>query len=259
MRAGKPEQYYRVNPVRPPSLSTEDERALFTDYHRYRTPAKRDRVVRQYLYWAAELACRYGTKHISKADAISAANFGLMEAIERFDPKAGRRFVTFSYFAIRREVIAAVRASYVIDPTPGLDAARYQFNTSPKTEDDDKRLRQARVKVFTDIARTLAMNGGTSGGADVPPGEKVGKELQEDDARPEIENASLLEALKAALPSLPAEWRRVVELRYFNDGKPLTLVEIGHRLNCTADHARWLHALALKHLRKTLRPVKKEI
>lgn len=250
----KPAPYYRVDIRRYPSLSTEDELALFVSYRKRKTAVKRDKLVRQYLYWAAELACRYCGPRMSKADAISAANYGLMQAIDKFDPNEGRRFVTYSYFAIRREVLYALRDSYVVNPESGLWASKYRFNTSQKTPDDAQKLNEERKTVFENVSAPVAIGlPGTSGLSDAQVIESV-----ESDCRAEVEGNSLREALRAALPALPVELQTVVELKYFTQ-PPATFIEIGEKLGCSKDHARWLHTRAMTALQKALRPVAKEL
>lgn len=244
----KPEQYYRVDITRYPALSTEAELSLFSEYRRRRTAAKREKIVKQYLYWATELACRYCGPRMSKPEAISAANFGLMQAIEKFDPAEGKRFVTYSYFAIRREVLYALRDSYIVNPESGVWAAKYRYSCSARAPEDTLQFRKKRAKVFEQISSCAPILPGVVD--EFPSGE---------DLIETAESASLLEALRATLPHLSKELRAVVELKYFNEGKPLTFVEIGTRLGHTPDHVRWLHSRALVALKKLLRPVKKEL
>ncbi len=252
----KPAPYYRVDITRYPALPVDAELALFVDYRRRRTASKREKIVNQYLYWAAELACRYCGPRMAKAEAISAANYGLMLAIEKFDPTQGKRFVTYSYFLIRREVLYALRDSYGVNPESGLWAAKYQYKKSAQTAEDEEKYLKERREVFDNVG-TLTSIGSQADGEGAA--DYLGDQFLEDDCRKEVEQSSLLSALREALPSLPAELRQVVELKYFNNGSPLSFVDIGVRLGCAADHARWLHARAMQVLQKKLRPLKKEL
>ena len=243
----KPAQYYRVEIKRYPAMSTEDELAMFAAYQKKRTKKRKEEIVRQYLCWAAEVACRYCGPRMSKSDAISAANHGLMLAIEKFNPEEGKRFTSFSYFAIRREVLRALGSSYLVNPEPSVDIARHEYAASDRTPADEQKLKATRAAIYSHVSTSVGC-----GSADFRDEEPV-----EIDCRDSVERASLVAALKAHLPKLPKGLRRVVELKYF--GKELTFVAIAVKLKCTPDHARWLHSRALKKLQKLLRPVTKEL
>lgn len=239
------EPYYRVDITRYPALSTADEIKMFEGYRRQRTPAKLDQIVKQYLYWAADLACRYCGPRMPKADAISAANLGLMQAISTFDPSRGRRFVTHSYFAIRRQVLQALYQTYDIDPEPGICAARHRYNATDKTSTDREKFDEDCRKVFSNISHTEQ------------PGEH--DEFVESDSRGRIELESSIQLLRDELPSLPDDLRHVIELRYFSPGGVLTFIEVARRLHIAPDRARWLHGRGLKKLRELLKSVRDEI
>ncbi len=246
----RPEPYYRVDITRFPALPVDVELALFTDYRKRKTAAKREKIVKQYLYWAAELACRYCGPRMEKKDAISAANYGLMLAIDRFDPAFGKRFVTYSFFLIRQQVLYALRDSYVVNPESGLWAAQHRYDTSPKQEEDKLRLKKDRREIFDKAGAPDTIN---------PQPDSGNEAFCEGDCRLEVENDSLLDEISRALPSLPEESRKVIQLRYFSPGKPPTFGEIGAKLRCTSDHALWVHNRAIQLLQKQLRAVKKEV
>lgn len=249
----KTPSYYKVEIARYPALSLENERDLFVDYRKRRTAKKRDAIVRQYLYWAAEIACRYCGPRMPKADAISAANYGLMLAIDKFDPAGGRRFVTYSYFSIRREVLNALTDSYVINPESGVWAAAYRFKQSAQSPEDLAKWKKDRRWIFNCAGAPRPCGGPAVVRADEPGEDFIGPDIRED-----IEQTSRLEAMKQAAQSLPPEMRAVIELKYFNDGNSLPLVAIGKKLKCSVDRVRSLHTQALKLLRKSLRRLQEE-
>ncbi len=127
------EDYYGVPIIRKAPLSAATEAEMFRQYRKKRTVARRKQIVEQYLYWATEIANRYCGRRFPKPEAISAANLGLMQAIETFDPARGKRFVTFSFFAMRRTIIDAMRtSSFAVNPFPAMKAAHYIYKKSGK-------------------------------------------------------------------------------------------------------------------------------
>lgn len=236
--------YYRHAIAQYPPLTTAQELELFSVYRKYRTAKKLDVIVRQYLHWAAEIACRYAGPRLKKAEAISAANLGLMQAITTYDPARGQRFVTHSFFAIRRHVLQALYQTYCIDPEPGITAAKYRFDRSEKTAADRAQYSEERRQVFDSLASAN------------PPGDG---ELSDADSRESAERASWVEMLREALPALPAPLRQIMELRYFSAGGLATFNDIARKLALAPDRVRWLHADGLKRLRRSLKTRENEL
>jgi len=113
--AGRAEQGYYPDGVPDMlQLSADDEKALFLKYSKRRTKKIRELLVRKYLCWSFKLATKMCGPRLEPDDAISAANVGLMEAIETFDVNRGTRFTTHSYLVIRRHLIEALVGTYPV-------------------------------------------------------------------------------------------------------------------------------------------------
>jgi len=226
--------YYPVSVPRCPALSAEVESDLFVAYRQRRTAARRERIVRQYLYWASEIAFRYCGPRMAREDAVGAANLGLMQAIEDFDPARGRRFVTHSYFHIRRAVLTALRDTYVVNPAPGINVQRHLFN---KDRLDRKSFAEAKRKVFDNAGTPCPLNhDSATDGADV---------------QDKAEDSSMLELLRGRVSALEEPAKSIFTLRYFSDDTPL-FKEIGDRLGLTEDSARYIHNRTMLKLRESL-------
>lgn len=250
-------EYYSERIERLTPLSFEDEREMFVAYRRRRTAKRREEITRRFLYWAAEIACRYCGPRMPKADAISAGNLGLMQAIEDFDPDKGKRFTTHSYFAIRRTVLVALRDTYTVDPSPGINAARHVFNKSEKTDADNKTFMDAKRKVFDQVGGVELGNQDQFGRKTDRAGSPENDEepLSTEDCRAEADRSSMLEFVRAKIAILPPIERTVMTKRYLGDKTPL-FREIGAQLDLEEDHVRYLHDRALEKIREAL---KKEI
>jgi RNA polymerase sigma-B factor len=77
-------------------LSPDDQRALFEEYHRTRDLMARDRLATSNLRLALHLARRFEHRGIPLDDLVQVASFGLLRAIDRFDPARGIEFSTFA-------------------------------------------------------------------------------------------------------------------------------------------------------------------
>jgi len=102
-------EYYGKNPPEFVQWSPEKEKELFTRYRAGDIEA-RDEIVQGYLLYAASVAQRasVGTPTPNE-DAISAANEGLMRAVEKFDHNRGPRFSSFAFLHIRGSVIQMIK------------------------------------------------------------------------------------------------------------------------------------------------------
>jgi RNA polymerase sigma factor (sigma-70 family) len=113
--SGRAEQgYYPRGVPDMVQLSSEAEKDLFLKYSSRRTKKTRELLVRKYLCWSFKLATKMCGPRLEPDDAISAANVGLMEAIETFDANRGTRFTTHSYLIIRRHLIEALVGTYPV-------------------------------------------------------------------------------------------------------------------------------------------------
>jgi RNA polymerase sigma factor (sigma-70 family) len=111
-RTGSSRGYYAGQDVEPQRLTAEEEKSLFNELALDKGNEKvRERVVRAYLCFALSQAKKdfrgrsFNASQkagLSFDDAISAANYGLMQAIDRFDPSNGARFTTYAGWWIKK-------------------------------------------------------------------------------------------------------------------------------------------------------------
>jgi RNA polymerase primary sigma factor len=214
--------------------STEAERKL-----------ARDEIIlaNQGLVWEAARAAevRYLGTGLDAADFAGEANVGLIRAAELFDPSRGNRFSTYATYWVRQAVGKAVanRGSLVRTPVHVRKLAAVERNGGELTP--------KRRKLLDAAARAW--------GADrVPPEDRpsaegpVGGELAEAD-----EAEALRRALAAALATLDARERRVVEMRYgLNGAEPATLAATGAVVGVTRERVRQIQDAAVAKLRAAL-------
>ena len=86
---------------------------LWTAFTQERTPALRDRLVLHYAPMVKYVAGRVGTglpQHVDAADLVQAGIFGLLDAIDRFEPERGWKFETFAMQRVRGAILDDLRA-----------------------------------------------------------------------------------------------------------------------------------------------------
>jgi len=99
-------------------LTRDEEKQLFTRFHA--SPAEnpsadslaaRDEIIARHLKLVAKLSLRFAKGTLRDDDAISAGNFGLIQALESrcFDPERGTLFSSYVRAYIRGQILASLR------------------------------------------------------------------------------------------------------------------------------------------------------
>lgn len=78
------------------SLSRQTDQQLFESYQQDHGPAVRAELVRRFMPFARKLALRYVHSTEPLDDLVQVASVGLLNAVERFDPKLGKKFTSFA-------------------------------------------------------------------------------------------------------------------------------------------------------------------
>jgi RNA polymerase sigma factor (sigma-70 family) len=125
-------------------LTPEQEASLFERFYTGEEKdalAARDQLIENNLRYAASLALRHSSKKKYQKDLISAANLGLIKALEsrRFRPAQGR-FTTFATKYILGEICATFRVSGAVSFPSGRlpDWPEDSLDPDPDTMSDSK-------------------------------------------------------------------------------------------------------------------------
>lgn len=99
-----------------PMLSPEEESRLLEAWNKHRDVAARDRLVRAYARICYSVASRYARNPAHVEDLAQEGFFGIIRALERFDPERGTRFSGYARLWVQNFIAAAVaRVSAVVD------------------------------------------------------------------------------------------------------------------------------------------------
>lgn len=236
-------------------------------WHGSRDQAAREWLVVHYASLVKFVAGRLAAglpRSVDTGDLVSAGVFGLMGAIERFDPSNGAKFETYAIPRIRGAILDGLRA---LDWVPRSvrsrarnvqDAIATLEHELGRTPTDDEIAAELKIEVveleswLADIAAGsvgpldhVALDdvqvrtpgaAGSSIGADSEPGRA-------------IEEGELREAMRAEIRRLPEREQAVLVL-YYDDG--LTLAEIGDALGVTESRISQIHTKAVLQLRARL-------
>lgn len=235
----------------------------------------RDQLIIHYGALVKHIAHRLAISlppNVQTDDLISYGTFGLIEAIQRFDPSKGFKFETFAMVRIRGSMIDGLRA---------MDWVPYSVRQKSKTLEkayNDLEMELGRTPSDEELANKLGINQNeleqmlrsfqlnTLVSIDDHVGDKGESEttrlidlIRDDKAEDPLEQAEIKE-LKAilveALGKLPERERLVIALYYYEG---LTLKEIGKVLEVSESRICQMHGKAILRLRGRLSRSKKKI
>jgi RNA polymerase sigma factor for flagellar operon FliA len=195
-------------------------------------------------------------KTVDTGDLVSAGVFGLMNAIDKFDPSQGFKFETYAVPRIRGAILDGLRA---LDWVPRSVRSRsrsvqdaiaqleHELGRTPTDEEIASELQisvEELEKWLADIAAGavgpldhVAMdNAPAEADAHLQPGRAM-------------EEGELRNAMRAEISRLP-EREQAILILYYEDG--LTLAEIGDALGVTESRVSQIHTKAVLQLRSRL-------
>jgi RNA polymerase sigma-32 factor len=220
-------------------------------------------VSRQYL--------GYGLPH---ADLIQEGNIGLMKAVKRFDPERGVRLVSFALHWIKAEIHEYILKNWRMVKVATTKAQRKLFFNLRSQRTDAHTLSAGDVEAIA-----ARLNVKTSDVTEMETrltGQDMALEPSGDDgdddfapiaylAAPQAEPSQVLErrardrlqgeGLAAALESLDARSRRIIESRWLRDdseGGTLTLHDLAAEFGVSAERIRQIEAQAMRKMKVAL-------
>ncbi|MDP9184630.1 MAG: RNA polymerase sigma factor WhiG [Actinomycetota bacterium] len=246
--------------------------ALALIWHAFKSSANvdaRERLILHYAPLVKYVASRVATglpASVDQADLVSYGMFGLIDALQKFEPGRGNKFETYAIPRIRGAIIDELRA---MDWVPRsvrfkqreIEKALTDLEAMLKRQPTEKELAERLGMslrelhdVITQISfvSVLALDETVSVGAD--RGEKVSlvDTLADKGFDPStgVESQETRGLLAAAINELSEREKIVVTLYYFEG---LTLAEIGGILGVTESRVCQIHTKAVGLLRNQLR------
>jgi RNA polymerase sigma factor for flagellar operon FliA len=231
-------------------------------WHVSQETTARDWLVVHYASLVKFVAGRLGAglpRSVDTGDLVSAGVFGLMNAIDKFDPGNGAKFETYAIPRIRGAILDGLRA---LDWVPRSVRSRSRLvqdaiakleHELGRTPTDDEI--SAELQISTeDLEKWLSDIAAGS----VGPLDHVAMDRTPADADAQmqpgraIEEGELKDAMRAEISKLP-EREQAILILYYDDG--LTLAEIGEALGVTESRISQIHTKAVLQLRSRLAAV----
>jgi len=250
-------------------LLTPDEEILLARQARQGQEAAVQRLVEANLRFVVMVAKEYQDRGLPLVDLINEGNLGLIEAAKRYDASRGTKFISYAVWWIRQAILQAL-SNYVrmvrlpINQVWALNKVVKASETLVQTLGRDPSIDEIAEKLNTsslDLLKNMRY-----WGKDVSLEDSLGQEDSElrvidrisDTELPTPDSPLLQEAMKDeiadVLSSLEKREKEVLRLIFGIDGeRPLTLGEIGVRMNISRERVRQIKNKALRKLRHTSR------
>jgi RNA polymerase sigma factor for flagellar operon FliA len=242
-----------------------DNETLWAEYMRSREPRLKDEIVKRFLPLVRYVALRMSVKFqvgIDFEDILSFGVFGLLDAVDRFEPERGFVFQTFAVPRIRGAILDELRRYDWISRNGREKLQKFERTlediAKTKGRTDDKSLMSAMemdersYKDLLEIASrsyvvslddVLALDDGDMQREDFIDGSRPG-------AIEMIEQNEEREMVVHALKKLPERERTLLSLYYYEG---LTFKEISLVLGVTESRISQLHGRALSLLRAEIK------
>ena len=250
-------------PQAPPTAEAE---TAWERFRESRSASLRNALVERYMPLVRTISSHIATELPSSVqvdDLVSAGTFGLMDAIERYDPDLGTRFETYCAVRIRGAILDELRH---VNWLPRLQSARA---TRVDAAADALKGELGRAPSPREIARRTGLkvrdvnnasnNGGKrvslSSGPRSSDGQEGMRTIDIIEAQGICDPADLLQEkerrdiLAREVRSLPRAERLLVMLYYFDE---FTMKQIGETLNVSESRICQMHAGILERLQQRL-------
>jgi RNA polymerase sigma factor for flagellar operon FliA len=257
------------------SLEEKTEEEFWQEYRQKRDPRIREMFIKQYAplvkYVAGKVAV--GMPHnVEFDDLVGFGVFGLLDAIDKFDPEKNVKFKTYAVTRIRGAIFDELRT---IDWVPrsvrqktremeeaigSLEAQLGRTATDQEIADslglDEKEFIKTMIKISG--TTMLSLNDVWFSG-DENDKVSIGDSIESPASlNPDIivEKDEIRRVIVEAIEELPDKEKKILVLYYYED---LTLKEIGEVLEVTESRVSQLHTKAILRLRAKLTNIRKGI
>jgi len=257
-------------------LTTEpdpDIERIWAEYKATGDAAVRDQLIVHYSPLVKYVAGRMATglpQNVDQADLVSYGIFGLIDAIDKFDPERGFKFETYAIARIKGNILDELRS---IDWVPRsvrakaramekayakLEAELHRTPTDRELAEEldltDDQLQTTLSQIsFTGLVALDEMLSAGDRGDAVTLGDTLADQAPGPVAAYEVEE--MRHILADAISRLPERERTVLSLYYYEG---LTLAEIGSILGVTESRVSQIHTKSVLQLRARLAASERE-
>lgn len=246
-----------------PLLTSEEEKNIAQRARKGDREAH-DKLVTSNLRLVVKIAKKYDNLGIPMLDLIQEGNVGLIRAVEKFDPEKNIRFSTYASFWIKQSILKYINSSrglirfpmYIYDSLSKVNKFIQEYKNKDATFPSIEEICESLAMNKKEIKRCLEllenkMSVGNEVCSDIA--EYCSNILYDDTFEDKLIKKNSNMDLMKKVSELPAKEREVLIHRYgLLDEKPLTLGEVGERMNLTKERIRQIQAEAIYKLKTVL-------
>jgi RNA polymerase sigma-32 factor len=252
-------------------LDRETERRLARRWARQHDLDAAHQLVRANLRFVVKIANGYRNYGLRVADLVEEGNVGLLEALKRFDPDRGLRFMTYAAYWVRAYILSHVlKQRYMVGVGTGPMQSKLFFRLAcerarlASSLGEDENLDGRLAETFGTTEERIRAMSGRMGARDVSldasldaDGTRRGLDLLVGDTDTESECADaerdrlVRQRVSAAMHGFSARERYIVNHRLLTDDKQ-TLAQIGRKLGVSRERVRQLEERVKGRLARVL-------
>jgi RNA polymerase sigma factor for flagellar operon FliA len=256
-----------------PENKTEEERWL--EYRKTRNPGLREAFIKQYAplvkYVAGKIAMGM-PNNVEFDDLVGFGVFGLIDAIDKYDPEKNVKFKTYAVTRIRGAIFDELRQidwvpRSVRQKTREIEAAISSLEAQLGRTASDQEVAASLGMNEDEYLKTIQKISGTSilslndvwfSGDEKDRVSIVDSIESPSSLNPDVmvEKEVMRQVIITAINELPDKEKKILILYYYED---LTLKDIGRVLKVTESRVSQLHTKAILHLRSKLTNIRKGI
>ncbi|MGN0472029.1 MAG: FliA/WhiG family RNA polymerase sigma factor [Lachnospiraceae bacterium] len=238
---------------------------LWDDYARLKTQEIREKIILEYAPLVKVVSGRlsmYLGYNVEYEDLVSYGIFGLIDAIDKYDPKKEVKFETYASLRIRGAILDQIRkmdwiprtirqkqkkietVMKEIEAEKGHNASDEEIAAGLGISEEEYAEWQSQMK----ITNIVSLNEYMEQGSEIPNDARTTSK-QFDTPEEVLEQNELKEILGNALELLTEKEKKVILLYYYEE---LTLKEISNVLEVSESRISQLHTRALQKMKEKL-------